>query len=71
MTHSTQVVDFGWADVGDDGDEVSCIAKITVVEEEFDSGLVPVFVDVIDTAGVECGCTANDTMDLWIRNAEI
>lgn len=64
MTHRSQVVDLGRADVGDDGDEVGGITKITVVKEELNSGLVSVFVDVVDTSGIECGRTTDDAVDL-------
>ena len=53
VTHGSKVIDLGGANVGDDGDKIGGIAKVTVVEEELDSGLVPVLVDVIDTASVE------------------
>jgi hypothetical protein len=64
MTHGTQVVDFGRANIGDNGDEVSGIAKITVMEEKLGPLLVPVFVDVVNTPSVESRCTTNDSMNL-------
>ena len=64
MTHSSQVVDLSWTNVGDDGNEVGSIAKITVVKEELDSGFVSVFVDVVNTSSVEGGSTTDDSMDL-------
>lgn len=33
VTHCTQVVDFVWANIGDDGDQVGGITKVTIVEE--------------------------------------
>ena len=70
MTHSSQVVNFGRADVGDDGNKVSCITKITVVEKELHASFMSIFVNVIDTPGVEGGCTTNDSMDLWFSVIE-
>ena len=64
MTHGSKIVNFGGLDLRDDGDEVRCIAQVTVVEEQFDSGLVSVLVDVIDTTRVETRRTTNETMDL-------
>ena len=64
MTHCTQVVDFRWAYIGDDGNEVSCITEITIVEEQFDTSLMPVFVNMVDTSCVECRSTTDDSMYL-------
>ena len=64
MTHGTQIVDFIRAYIGDNGDEVSGITEITVMEEKLGSLLMPVFVDVVDTSSVKSGCTTNDTMNL-------
>ena len=64
MTHCTQVIDFSWAYVGDDGDEVSGITKITVMEEQFDTSLMPVSVDVINASSVESGRTTDDSVYL-------
>lgn len=66
MRHGSEIVDFGRADVGDDGDEVGGIAEVTVVKEEFDTSLVSVFVDVVDTSGIENGCTTDDSVYLRV-----
>ena len=64
MTHCTQVVDFSWTHIGDDGDKISGITKITVVEEQFDASLMSVLVDVVNTSSVESGSTTDDSMYL-------
>ena len=53
MTHSTKVVDFIWLDIGNNGDEVGCVTKITIVKKQFDACLVTIAVDVVDTSSVE------------------
>mmetsp|Transcript_21097 Transcript_21097/g.50915 ORF Transcript_21097/g.50915 Transcript_21097/m.50915 type:complete len:248 (+) Transcript_21097:397-1140(+) len=62
VRHGAQIVDFVGLDIGNDGDEVGGITQVAVVEEKLDSGLVAITVDVIDTARVEGGGTANDAM---------
>jgi len=61
--HGAEVVDLIGLDVGDDGDEVGGVAEVTVVEEELDSALVAVAVDVVDAAGVEGRRTTDDAVD--------
>lgn len=53
MGHGTKVVDLSGLNVGNDGDQVSGIAQISVVKENLDSCLVTVSVDMIDTTSVE------------------
>mmetsp|Transcript_13501 Transcript_13501/g.27564 ORF Transcript_13501/g.27564 Transcript_13501/m.27564 type:complete len:233 (+) Transcript_13501:392-1090(+) len=53
VTHSTKVVDFVGLDIGNDCDQVGGIAKITIVKEKLDSGLVAVTVNVVDAPGIE------------------
>ena len=64
MGHGTKVVDLSGLDVGNDGDQVSGIAQVSVVKEDLHSCLVTVSVDVIDTTSVEARRTADDTMNL-------
>jgi hypothetical protein len=72
MTHGSQVVDFSGFYVGDDCDKVSGITKVTVVKEKLNPSLMSVFVDVVNTSSVECGCTTNDTMNLyWEYDIEV
>lgn len=63
--HGSKVVDFIRAHISNDGNKIGGIAKISVVEEEFDAGLVPVLVDVINASGVEYGCATDDSVDLF------
>ena len=65
VTHGSKIVNFSGTYVSNDGNEICCIAKISVVKEELDSGLMPVFVNVIDTSGVEDGSTTNDSVNLF------
>lgn len=53
MTHSTKIVDFVRLDIGYDGDQVGGIAKIAIVKEKLDSGLMAVAVNVVDAPGIE------------------
>lgn len=53
VTHSTKVVDFVGLDIGNDCDQVGGIAKIAIVKEKLDSGLVAVTVNVVDAPGIE------------------
>ena len=64
MTHSTQVVDFIGLHIGDDGNKIGCIAKITIMKEELHTGFMTVTVDVVNTASVERRRTTNDSMNL-------
>ena len=64
MTHGTQIVNLIRLHVGNDGNKIGSIAQVTIVEEELDSRIVTVAVDVIDAARVEGGRTTDDAMDL-------
>jgi len=64
VAHCSEVIDFGRADIRDNCNEIGGITKITVVKEKLDSGLMPIPVDVIDTASVERGRTTNNSMNL-------
>jgi hypothetical protein len=68
MTHSTQVVDLSWANIGNYSNKVSGITKITVVKEQFDTSVMSVFVDVIDTSSIKSGRTTDDSMNLCFIN---
>merc|ERR1719199_537081 len=61
--HGTEVVDFGGADLGDDGDQVGGIAEIAVVKEELDAGGVTVLVEMVNAAGVEGRRTTDNAVD--------
>lgn len=64
MGHGTEVVDLGRLDIGDDRDQVGGVAKISVMKENLDSGLVSVSVDVVDTSSVKARRTTDNSMDL-------
>ena len=64
MTHGTEVVNFIGLYICDDCNKIGGIAKVSVVKEEFDSSLVAVTVDVINTAGVERRTTTDDSVNL-------
>ena len=66
--HGTEVVDFGGADLGDDGDQVGGIAEIAVVKEELDAGGVTVLVEMVNAAGVEGRRTTDDAVDLYVES---
>ena len=62
--HGSEIIDFGGLGVGGDGDEIGGIAKITVMQEDLDAGLVAVLVNVLDTAGVKTRGSSHDSVDL-------
>jgi hypothetical protein len=64
VRHSSKIVDLGRLDVGNDGNQVGGVAKISVMKENLDSGLMTVSVDVIDTTSVEARRTTDNTVDL-------
>ena len=66
--HGTEVVDFGGADLGDDGDQVGGIAEIAVVKEELDAGGVTVLVEMVNAAGVEGRRTTDDAVNLYVES---
>jgi hypothetical protein len=70
VTHGSQVVNFGWLDFGNDGDEIGSIAQITIMQIQLHSSFMSVAIDMIDTSGVETGRPTNDTMDLKVTNTE-
>ena len=53
MTHGTQVVNLVRCRFRDNADEVRGITQVAVVEKELDMGVVPVAVQMVNTAGVE------------------
>ena len=69
MTHGSQVVDLRGLDVIDDGDEIGGVAQVTVVQEDLDSGLVAVLVDVLNSASIEGTGATYDAVDLQQENA--
>ena len=64
MRHSSKIVNFCWANICNNGNKICCITKISVVKEELNSGLVSVFVNVIDTSSVEYRSTTDDSVNL-------
>ena len=68
VTHGTKVVDLGGLDIGNDGNEIGGVAKITVVQEDLDASLVTVLVNVINASGVERRRTSHNTVNLSIKN---
>jgi len=69
VTHGSQVVDLRGLDVIDDGDEIGGVAQVTVVQEDLDSGLVAVLVDVLNSASIEGTGATYDAVDLQQENA--
>ena len=67
MTHGTEVVNLGGPDLSDNGDEAGRVAQVAVVEEKFDSSVVTISVDVVDTTSVETRRTADNSMNLQGR----
>ena len=65
--HGTKIVDLSWLDVGNDGDQVGCVAQISIVKKDLDSSFVTVSVNVIDTTSVEARRTADNTVNLLKR----
>ncbi len=53
VTHCTKIVNFVGLDIGNNCDQVGGIAKIAIVKEKLDSGLVAVTVNVVDAPGIE------------------
>ena len=70
MTHGSKIIDFIGLNISNDSDEVSSVTKITIMEEKLHARLVAIAVNVIDTAGVERGGTADDPMNLRTRQKE-
>ncbi len=66
--HGAEVVDFGGADLGDDGDQVGGIAEIAVVKEELDAGGVTILVEMVNATGVEGRRTTDDAVDLYVES---
>lgn len=64
MTHGSKVVNFLRLDLCDQGDEVGGIAKISVMQKEFNTSLMTISVQVINTPSVETGCSTDDTVNL-------
>jgi hypothetical protein len=64
VTHGTQIVDFCGSDVGNDGNEIGSIAKVTVMQKDLDARLVAIFVDMVDTASVKGRGTPDNAVDL-------
>ena len=64
VRHGAEVVDLGGADLGNDGDQVSSIAEITIVQEELDAGGMTILVEMVDAASVEGRRAAYDAVDL-------
>ena len=64
VTHGTQVVDLGRLDVVDDGNEVGGIAQVSVMQENLDSSLMAISVDVLNTSCVEATGTTDNSVDL-------
>ena len=71
MAHGSKVVDFAGLHSADDVDEVGRIAEIPVVEEELDTGLVAVLVDVVNAPSVEGGGAADDAVDLGANTGRL
>ena len=65
MTHGTKVVDFGRFDGRDDRNKVGSITQIAVVQVHFDSRLVSVSVNVINSSRVEGRRSTDNSMDLY------
>ena len=53
MTHGSEIIYLIGTDVGNDGNEIGGIAKISVVEEEFDTCFMTVFINVVDTTCIK------------------
>jgi len=68
MGHGAEVVDFGGANLGNDGDQVRSIAEIAIVQEELNACGVAVLVEMVDAASVKGRRTADDAVDLYVRN---
>jgi hypothetical protein len=66
MTHGTEVIDFVGADICDNSNKICGITKISIVKEKLYSSFVLILVDVINTASVERGGTADDSMNLHV-----
>lgn len=64
MTHCSQIVNFVRLHICNDSNEIRRIAQITIMQKKFDSSLMTITIDVINTAGVEGGGTTNDSMNL-------
>ena len=64
MGHGTKIVDLSGLNIGNDGDQVGGVAKISIVKKDLYSSLVAVSIDVIDTTSVEARRAADNTMDL-------
>mmetsp|Transcript_8555 Transcript_8555/g.17855 ORF Transcript_8555/g.17855 Transcript_8555/m.17855 type:complete len:212 (-) Transcript_8555:116-751(-) len=62
VAHGSEVVDFLWLNLGKNGNKVSGITEVTVVQVQFYSGLVTVLVEVIDAPGIETRRTTDDTV---------
>lgn len=67
MTHRSQVVDFVWLDLRNNGNEICCVTQVTVMQVKLYTGLMTIFVDVIDTARIERRGTTDDSVYLEKR----
>jgi hypothetical protein len=64
MTHGSQVVNFVRFRFGNDGDEIGCVTKVAIVQEDFDASLMSVFVNVFNASSIERRGTTDNSMDL-------
>lgn len=63
VTHGSQVVDFVWLDLLDDANEVGGVGQVTVVQDEVFIVDVRILIQMVNTVGIEQGCTALDAVD--------
>ena len=55
VAHCSKIVNFSGLNLGNDGNEVCRVAKIAIVQEHFDPGIMTISVDVINTPRVKGG----------------
>jgi hypothetical protein len=64
VTHGSQVVNFRRPDFGNNGNQVGCIAQVTIMKKQFHASVMAIFVDMVDASCVERRGTTDDAMDL-------
>jgi hypothetical protein len=57
-------VNFHWFHLQNDADEIGCVAEVAIIQEQFNTGLMTISINVLDLPSVETRRPTDDTMDL-------
>ena len=66
MTHGSQVIDFGWLHLGDQTNQIGRIANVAVVQKELHVLFMSILINMVNSTGIERGCSTNKTMHLAV-----